>query len=237
MYEGFFNVLYPRRCPVCFEILEDQKRICCPSCYKKVKRVKQPYCYQCGKPLRSARQEYCSDCKKRKKSFDRGFSVVEYDAVTAPSILAIKYKNQREFLEVYGWLAKKQYQDILKNLPIDSIIPVPLAKGKKRKRGFNQAELFGKEISRWLGVPLNLKLLIRKKETAALKTLSPLERRAVLKKVFCWKEEAYRGEKAVLLVDDIYTSGATADACARVLKEHGIQRVYILTMAIGRGND
>ena len=76
----------------------------------------------------------------------------------------------------------------------------------------------------------------RGKETTPLKELSPLERRAALLKVFFWQEKYYRGERRVLLVDDIYTSGATADACTRILKKHGIEKVYVLTMAIGRGD-
>lgn len=181
-------------------------------------------------------QEYCYDCRKMKLSFDRGFSIVEYDAVTAPSILAVKYKNRREFLKFYGKLGKMQYEKILKNLKIDAIIPVPLSRKKQKKRGFNQAALFGKELARWIQVPINEKLLIRGKDTIPLKELAPLERRAALKKVFYWQQKYYQGEKIVLLVDDIYTSGATVEACTRILKENGIKKVYILTMAIGRGN-
>ncbi|MEE1312229.1 MAG: ComF family protein [Lachnospiraceae bacterium] len=236
MYQELWNLLYPKRCPVCFEILNDQKGLVCPECYKKVKIIKQPYCYQCGKPLLSMEQEYCYDCRKMKLSFDRGFSIVEYDAVTAPSILAVKYKNRREFLKFYGKLGKMQYEKILKNLKIDAIIPVPLSRKKQKKRGFNQAALFGKELARWIQVPINEKLLIRGKDTIPLKELAPLERRAALKKVFYWQQKYYQGEKIVLLVDDIYTSGATVEACTRILKENGIKKVYILTMAIGRGN-
>lgn len=236
MYQEIWNLLYPKHCPVCFEILEDQKGDICPSCRKKVNRIRQPYCYQCGKPLLSKEQEYCYDCKRRKLSFDRGFSIVEYDTATAPSILAVKYKNRREFVKFYGRMGREQYEKILRELDLDGIIPVPLARKKQRKRGFNQAELFANEVAGWLSVPVNRRLLIRGKETTPLKELSPLERRAALLKVFFWQEKYYRGERRVLLVDDIYTSGATADACTRILKKHGIEKVYVLTMAIGRGD-
>lgn len=235
MYQEIWDYIYPRRCPVCMEILQDQKRGICPHCGKKLRIIQQPYCYKCGKVLASAETEYCDDCRKLRPAFDRGFSIVEYNKYSAPSIMAIKYKNKRIFLEFYSQLGKELYEEQLKRLHIEAIVPVPLAKKKKRKRGYNQAEVFGREISRWLLVPVKGNLLIRNKETTPLKELNPLERRRALLKVFGWNARAYEGERRVLLVDDIYTSGATAHACARILKANGIEKVYVLTIAIGYG--
>lgn len=237
MYEWLWDMVYPRRCPICFQILDDSRTLVCEKCGKKVRRIKQPYCYRCGKSLKTKEREYCSDCEKQHHRYDRGFSIVEYDAATAPSILAIKYKNRREFLEFYGKLGEQQYKKKLHSLHIEAMIPIPISRRKRRKRGFNQAELFCKEIKKWLDVPIRSKWIARVKDTAPLKELTPLERKKELQSSFEWRATDYAGEDCVLLVDDIYTSGATVDACAKILKEHGIAKVYVLTMAIGCGND
>ncbi|MCQ2491582.1 MAG: ComF family protein [Lachnospiraceae bacterium] len=235
MYKEIWNYIYPRRCPVCMDILEEQKTMVCPACFKKIKQVRQPYCFKCGKPLLNERQEYCYDCERRAHIFDRGFSLVEYDAVTSPSIMAIKYKNKREFVEFYSRLSKILYQDILSSQRFDAIIPVPVSRKKRRIRGYNQARIFADGISGWLHVPVKENLLLRKKDTAPLKKLTPEDRRKELLECFSWEKKHYEGERSVLLVDDIYTSGATADACALILKKHGIKKVFLLTIAIGRG--
>lgn len=238
MYQKIWDLLYPKCCPICFEILDNQEALICPKCRKKPKLVKQPYCYRCGKPLAKKEQEYCEDCKRVPKSYDRGVSILEYDEVCAPSILAIKYKNQRQFLSFYSFLAKQQYEGYLNSLGLECLIPVPISKKKRRKRGFNQAELFAKELSKWLGIPVRSSYLLRKKETTPLKQLNPLQRKEELERAFVWNKKTRKGrqevEKIVLLVDDIYTSGATANACSMVLKRQGVRKVYVLTMAIGR---
>ncbi len=235
MYKDIWNYIYPRRCPICMDILDDQKGLIHWSCYQKIQSVKQPYCYRCGKPIERPEQEFCFDCSRRAHVFDRGFSLVEYDALTSPSIMAIKYKNKREFVEFYGRLAKKHYGDMLKGMSIDAVVPVPISRRKRRIRGYNQARILADEIASWLGVPVNEEMLLRKKDTAPLKKLSPEDRRKELLSCFSWNEKHYQGEKTVLLVDDIYTSGATADACAGMLKKHGVERVFLLTIAIGKG--
>jgi ComF family protein len=237
MYQELWNLIYPKCCPVCFEILDDQKTLICPKCKKKMKPVRQPYCYQCGRPLAKEEQEYCFDCSKGQHIFDRGFSTAEYDGASAPSVLAIKYKNRREFIHFYAQLAKEEYEPVLSILNIEAMVPVPISRKKLRKRGFNQAELFAKELAVWMRIPVRTDYLIRAKETAPLKELSPLQRKVELQRAFLWNEAAYAGEKTVLIVDDIYTSGATVDACAKIMKENGIKKVYVLTMAIGRGNN
>ncbi len=236
MYDGIWNLLYPKCCPVCFEILDDQTALICDGCKKKLKIVEQPFCFCCGKPLYSPEQEYCFDCTKQKHVFDRGFSLVVYNYASAPSILSIKYKNKREFLAFYGQLAKERYEKLLRELNIECIVPVPISRKKYRKRGYNQAELFGREISAWSGLPVKKNLILRRKETAALKELTPMQRKWELNRAFVWRGQGYEGEKTVLLADDIYTSGATADACAGILKKNGIKKVYVLTIAIGIGN-
>lgn len=231
------KIFYPSRCPICGKIPPGQHS-CCPSCYSSITFVKQPYCYSCGKPLSSEETEYCHDCISHPKSFDRGFSLAVYDAVTKPSLSSIKYKNKREYLSFYASETLKSYGPLFSSLHLEAILPVPIHPKRMKKRGFNQASLFAKYIGKSLNIPVYDSLLIRIQNTLPQKTLSPEQRLKNLQKAF----SLYPGYenrtiplKKVLLVDDIYTTGATMEALTRLLKSHGVKEVYILSICIGNG--
>ena len=114
------------------------------------------------------------------------------------------------------------------------IIPIPLSRKRKRKRGFNQAELLAKELGRGLGIPVDGKSLARVRDTNPQKQMDARGRRVNLRNAFAWKgKDRARGN--ILLIDDIYTTGNTIDAAARVLKSNGAGKIYFLTISIGQG--
>lgn len=128
-----------------------------------------------------------------------------------------------------------QYARWISRLGIDAIIPVPLHRKRRRERGYNQAELFAKEIGKRTGIPVETKLLYRCINTRPQKELNDQERKKNLKKAFTIAQNIVQLRK-VLLVDDIYTTGSTVDAAAECLKVSGIQEVYVLCISIGRGH-
>ncbi|MDD4370033.1 MAG: ComF family protein [Anaerostipes sp.] len=230
------NLLFPPRCPICQDVLEDSKSLICKKCYKKVIFIKEPFCFSCGKQLEDPREELCFDCKKHPKSFDKGRALCFYNDEMRVSLSAIKYHNQRDFVKFYAAQIKNQ-KKILLDWNVDLIVPVPLHPWKQRKRGFNQAMLFAKEIGIIINKPVDDKFLIRRTYTTPQKTLGPMERVKNLEKAFAvnQKERKRVGiPRSVLLVDDIYTTGATVESCARVLKKVGVQKVYVYCIAIGR---
>ena len=143
-----------------------------------------------------------------------------------------KYSNKREYAAFFAKKAKQKYGAWIQNTGVEVIIPVPLYRKKQRKRGYNQAETFGKELSRYTGVPVNTSLVYRGKDTAPQKGLGELQRKNNLKNAFhCGKSVVQY--KCVLVVDDIYTTGSTAEAVARELIKNGACHVYVLTVCIG----
>ena len=127
-----------------------------------------------------------------------------------------------EFADFYGESAVSADGYWIEHIHPDVIIPIPLNRKKLRTRGFNQAELLAKVIGRRMNIPVDTKVLIRSHWTEPQKNLSPVQRFANLKKAFQVHLNPRKQYKTVLLIDDIYTTGSTMDACAKLLKEHGI---------------
>lgn len=128
----------------------------------------------------------------------------------------------------------ERYEDLLRSWNPDALVPIPLHKTRKRKRGFNQAQLLAEKLGKRLEIPVEKRILERTKKTGPQKELNDVQRRANLKNAFQVRQNDVR-LKRIVLVDDIYTTGSTIDAAAAVLLEHGAEKVHFLTICIGRG--
>ena len=148
--EQFLSLLFPRRCPVCGEIVLPRGELICPACVGKLTLVRQPVCMTCGKELESERQEYCVDCMRHPKTFRHNFALLRYDDVTRRSMAAIKYKNKREYLDFYGEAMARRFGRQLLRIRPDALVPVPVHRSRLRSRGFNQAQLLAERIGRRL---------------------------------------------------------------------------------------
>lgn len=227
------DLIYPRRCPVCQDIVPEQKLIC-PECQKKLPYVRQPRCMKCGKSVDTMEQEYCGDCQRIKKHYKRGYPVFVYAAPVKQGVMAMKYQNRREYAGFYSQEMLRLFGAEWRELRLDGIIPIPIHSHRLRRRGYNQAELLAKPVSCQLQVPLYNKLLVRSIDTLPQKELDDKERMKNLKKAFLFRENAVELKK-VLLVDDIYTTGSTIEACTEVLMQGGVEQVYYTSVCIGRG--
>ena len=231
---GILEILYPARCPICHGILKGRDGIC-PECIKKLPYIIEPKCKKCGKQMESAEEEYCRDCKRFSHAFDRGAAVYTYNDVMARSIAMFKYHNRREYAKVY---AKEMYRccsRFLKSCAPEVILPVPIHRQKKRQRGFNQAELVAKELGKLLNVPVDADYLIRKAKTIPQKELTRQQRKRNLKEAFEVSKDG-KYYKRVLLIDDIYTTGATMDAVSEILRENQTKIIFFLTICVGRNS-
>lgn len=232
------NLLYPKTCPLCQEIVRDEAELCV-TCNEQLKYIEEPKCKKCGKPFdsvdeQSKTREYCGDCAKFPHVYDMGMAVFQYNEAVSESIYRFKYHNQRTYAGFYGKAMAKQYGKLILKLGVEAIIPVPISEKKRILRGYNQAELIGKELAGLVNRPLETNLLVRIKNTVPQKELTPQQRRNNLKNAFKINENIVK-YKVVLLVDDIYTTGSTIDACAGVLKTAGVEKVYYISLAIGQG--
>ena len=191
-------------------------------------------CLKCGKAVEDSTIEYCTDCLSVKKSFERCFPALNYEGRVKDSLYEFKYKNQRGYAASYCDFIMRKYGKELKGIPLNGVVPVPVHAHKKRARGYNQAGLIAAELSRLLKVPVYPDYLLRITDTNPQKELDDRQRMKNLKNAFKVDENVVKLD-TVLLVDDIYTSGATMEACTDALIKGGVNKVYCTSVAIGRG--
>lgn len=231
------DLLYPKRCAICDELLSGKELYLCGRCTALPKLVGDSYCMKCGKPVEE-QEEFCDDCKKRERTFECGRSVFVYDFPMQNSIARFKYHGRQEYAEFYAQQMYAQYGDWMEKLQPDALIPVPVHRERRRKRGFNQAELIAGELSILGNIPVVDDLLLRIKNTVPQKELSDTERLKNLGQAFQvnrQQEKLYKSMKCVIIIDDIYTTGSTIEACSRILRKWGIERIYFLCICTGQG--
>lgn len=227
------GIIYPRRCPVCDRILSFGKGKICAKCYNQLEYIREPSCKKCGKQITKNEQEYCYDCKTKKHIFSRGIALMNNNKAGKKSVYAIKYNNKREYIDFYTDEIVKRYRNEIADWDCDMLIPVPLHKKKKLQRGYNQAEHIAVSLGRKLNMPVCKNILKRVLNTKPQKELNNTERRKNLEKAFVVEKNVVKSN--IILVDDIYTTGSTIDACAKVLVDAGADKVYYISISIGRG--
>jgi ComF family protein len=238
---GALSFFFPRRCPVCDKVVPVlelrgerlvKDALIHEGCKKKIEYVKGATCARCGKPLGKSDAEYCGDCMAANHVFDRGYSVFVYRSISG-SIYRFKYMGRQEYAYFYAKETARRLGKKLKRLGIEAIVPVPMYAAKERKRGYNQAEVYARQVSEVLGISMRADLVRRVKNTAPMKELDVRGRRNNLKKAFIIPKNAVK-YKCVLIIDDIYTTGSTIDEIAHEFRMAGVDRIYFLTLAIGQ---
>ena len=227
------DILFPRRCVICDEITDQMGEAVCRKCRGRILYIKEPCCMKCGKQLRKGEQEYCEDCERNPHLYIQGKALYDYGSM-ADSIFRFKYAGRMEYADFYGKELYEKEAGWLSLIRPDALVPVPAHPSRKRKRGYNQAELVARHLSRLSGIPVKNSLICRTKRTQPLKNLSHAERQNNLKKAF----KILRNDvklSTILIIDDIYTTGSTIDSMSEVLQGAGIREVYFMTLTIGRG--
>lgn len=231
------DMIFPPACPVCGTPLgyeQGKRRQICTGCVCKIEYLQEPCCMKCGKQLADANAEYCYDCQRIKHDYNRGTGVYAYTDGIKQSLYRFKYQGKREYASFYGAEAARICNTLIARWNVDVIMPVPMYAAKQKKRGYNQAELIAVELGKNLNIPVDSGILIRSKKTIPMKELNDQERRKNIENAFNVTANVVKYKK-ILLVDDIYTTGATIDKCAEVLKKYGAEEIYFLCLCIGRG--
>ena len=231
----FLRMLYPQTCPICGKIVKPVHGLICPGCKAKIPYVKSPTCMKCGKPLESDRIEYCFDCAHTPKSYERSLALVTYTPAISKALSRVKYRNCRQNLDFFCEEMLRRYRAVIRGWGAQALIPVPIHPSRRRQRGFNQAEEIGIRLEKDLDIPMDCKVLFRSKKTLPQKELNDIQRRKNLEQAFFAIPKAAAPYETVILLDDIYTTGSTAQACTNALKRAGIKQVYLLVIAVGRG--
>ena len=230
------DAIYPRRCPICDVILREKSMMCCNECKDSFQLVGQNICYKCGKPVVED-VEYCFDCTKKKFSYIEGRSVYIYNDSMKESIARFKYKGRVEYADYYVYNMINNLGDYIERLGVDAIIPVPIHRLKLNKRGYNQAEVIANKLGRAMNMLVIPTALVRVVNTSAQKELDNKQREKNLRHAIRLNPKINIPDdvKKVLIVDDIYTTGSTVNACAKELVYNKGIDVYFVAVSIGIG--
>jgi ComF family protein len=230
------DLLFPAVCPVCEQALgRDRRDPLCGACWNALPRIAPPWCDRCGLPFPglapvgdggSAGQ--CQHCRTSEPAWDWARAAGVYDGALRDAIHAFKFGRTRTMARPLAHLVAEQ---LLPALPtgIDALVPVPLAHARQRERGFNQAELLAERLAQPIGAPVQRSWLYRTRTTAPQTDLTAAERRANVRGAFAAHRRVRAGHAVV--VDDVFTTGATVAECARALRAAGVSRVGVLAVA------
>jgi ComF family protein len=223
IFKDFASSVLPDRCIGCGEILKE-KSYFCQNCAKDVSFMADPLCTKCGRT-----QFFCNCSRYKNKYFSYVLSAFWYKNSISKAICKFKFSNQIKPARFLADNMIKQYNKYYNDMDFDVIIPVPLFKFKKAERGYNQSEILAKYLSKELKIPLNKKILKKVKNTKVQHFLPRNERQKNLKDAYVASKKCK--DLKILLVDDIITTGATLNECAKSLKDAGAADVCCIVAA------
>lgn len=231
-WQALSNVLFPPRCVAC-RVPVDAVQSFCGDCFEKIRLIDQPCCSLCGFPFEFdlGYEALCANCLHDVPTYDQARAALHYDAASRPLITRLKYTDQPEAVGAYSRQLYRVGSTMLQGC--DVIIPVPLHLKRLRQRKYNQSALLAYGLSDLCKVPVLADGLVRVKHTPPQASLSRRERLTNVRTAFRVNHRhANRLNGAsVMLIDDVMTTGATIDACSKILKGAGVAKVNVLTLA------
>ena len=230
--QRILGLFFPVTCIACGKDLpgDDYYRIC-DGCTTKIRLVEGLFCRKCGRPLPDG-GAHCFDCRKKGRShYEYARSAGVYEGLLRELIHKFKYQNKDYLDRLLGKMlidAAERHKIIPET---DAIIAVPLHWTKRMRRGYNQAGLLALRVAGHFGKPLIKRAVVRKKMTKTQIGLTREKRFENMKDSFAVRDAEAVRNKRILLIDDVCTTTATIDHCARALKKAGAKSVFALTLA------
>jgi ComF family protein len=230
-------ILFPAPCRICAQPLTNASRVPIrETCLSSFERIVEPMCKCCGRPFSVAPSAQslpplCRLCRADLYGFSHARSFAIYNDALGAAIVLLKYEEVRRLGD---WFAKQLADTLAKygeGFRPDVIVPVPLHPERQRERGYNQADLIARPLAGHLGVKLRADMLVRTRPRPAQLVLSRTERWKAVRGAYATREGARVDKLRILLVDDVMTTGATLDACARALRKAGAAEIFGLTVA------
>lgn len=233
-FDRLLAIVYPLDCFICGERIDHKEHDpLCSDCFGKIRKIYPPFCAKCGTPLSAELTpvNICAECRGKHYSFDRAWASTSYEGIMRSCIHSLKYGRHISLGNLLSRILidfAHRYMDI--NL-FDCIIPVPLHNTKLREREFNQSRLLAQPLAESFNKKLLLNKLIRIKYTLPQSELTSRDREENVRGVFSVNDPQSVKDKNILIVDDVFTTGATLNECASVLKKNGAGRIEVLTLA------
>lgn len=221
----------PPRCPVCGLTVEADNRFCL-SCWRQLHFLASPWCDACGLPFAFDRPDdsLCVKCLTKPPDHDGVRAVVRYDDRSSLIAMRLKYGTRLGLAKLIAEHLQKFVTQPSRNMVI---VPVPLHRARLWRRGFNQSVLIGRELSNYTGIKMDYDVIYRSRVTPPLKGMTAKQRQRTVDTAFAlhFNARSRLAGKSIFLVDDVYTSGSTSNACARLLKKAGAQQVLVFCWA------
>ena len=232
------DLLFPPFCALCRARLgEGRHDPLCGSCWQGLERLVPPLCRTCGRPFGSfepappLERSPCEPCRRRPPPFTYARAAALYGERVREAIFCLKFGGNTAMARPLGDLMAEAGSTMVSVKEIDCLVPVPLHPSREAERGFNQARLLARRVSRRWGVPVEAKALRRHRPTSSQTDLDAEERRENVKGAFALRRPDVIAQRHVLLIDDVFTTGATVSECARVLVAGGAAAAGVLTVA------
>lgn len=216
----------PARCAGCGTIVSEVHSFC-PDCWRQIEFLGDSGCATCGLPLQATEMTTCAICLARPQRIARTRAAVAYDELSRGLAIRLKYGRKVAIARTMA----RYMAPLVGGSSNPVLVAVPLHRTRLWRRGFNQSALVAREISRKLGIAADPFLIRRVKRTPPLKGMSPLQRRKAVAGAFKVPDRSVVEGRTIILVDDVLTTGSTAEACARTLKRAGATRIELISWA------
>jgi ComF family protein len=225
------DFIYPPHCAICEAYIDGgTERIVCPVCWGKVHLMVSPRCGRCGKTVETP-VEVCPTCERWEHSFSRARTAARFEGVVQDLVHLMKYQGKCSIAKRLGATLADSMRDDSTIGQIDLLLPVPLHPSRERERGYNQSALIARALGEDLGIPVEERLLQRIRNTKTQTQLNAFDRAVNVAGAFRVKNPESVVGRSLALVDDVMTTGATADACASALIAAGASQVTLLVVA------
>jgi ComF family protein len=234
MLKALLDILFPPRCHFCKAFIPDAGELhLCSACLEGCSLICSPLCSVCGIPFQtdSGEDHTCGGCISEPPRFTAARAAALFDGPVRELIHRFKYNGRVQHCRPLALLAARRLGPFVEGFSADLLVPVPLHVKRLRQRGFNQAVLLGGVLAREWRLPFSRGNLRRIRWTEPQINLSAAERVANVRGAFSVGDPALIGEKRIILIDDVYTTGSTVAECARVLFKADAAAVCVVTIA------
>lgn len=238
LWRGLISLVFPAHCALCEAPLAPGYPVClCGRCRDELPLIRQPYCPRCGRQIGGETlvpfDTPCGECRLEERPFGICRTAGRYEGTLRECVHLLKFKDRRELGVALGFFMAEWLARELPGARYDALVPVPISRERLRERGFNQALDLARALGARAGMPVQARALRRAGGRPSQRTLSRAARRENVRGDFIVADARPVRGRRLLLVDDVYTTGATVAECARVLRRAGTASVDVFTLARG----